>query len=69
MQAVADLIVYIQKYANIFVQNRITGKLEEEKMPVQIRLGISRRIRCNQLYGRWPRFVLSPVLSPGIFLF
>ena len=31
---------YIQNSANIIVQNRITGQLEEEKMQVYVRLGI-----------------------------
>jgi phosphatidylserine decarboxylase len=32
--------LYIQNSANIIVQNRITGQLEEEKMQVYVRLGI-----------------------------
>jgi phosphatidylserine decarboxylase len=32
--------LYIQNSANIIVQNRITGHLEEEKMQVYVRLGI-----------------------------
>ena len=33
-------LLYIQNSANIIVQNRITGQLEEEKMQVYVRLGI-----------------------------
>ena len=37
----------IQNSANIIVQNRLTGQLEEEKMQVYVRLGI------RLLYKGW----------------
>ena len=49
--------MYIQNYANVLVQNRITGKLKEERCQfISIKLGISCCMRpCNQSYGRWSR--------------
>ena len=37
---IAKISLYIQNSANIIVQDRITGHLEEEKMQVYVRLGI-----------------------------
>jgi phosphatidylserine decarboxylase len=34
------MILFIKNSANIIVQNRLTGQLEEEKMQVYVRLGI-----------------------------
>ena len=41
------LISRVQNSANIIVQNRLTGQLEEEKMQVYVRLGI------RLLYKGW----------------
>ena len=42
----------VQNSANIIVQNRMTGQLEEEKMQVYVRLGIRLlyRVRFNRDY-------------------
>ena len=59
--------MYIQKYAIIPVQNRITGKLEEEKVPVYIRLSISCCITSRMPEGG--RGLLFPLVFYSLFSF
>ena len=53
------LIRRVQNSANIIVQNRLTGQLEEEKMQVYVRLGIRLlykgwKSRMEGARGTWP---------------
>lgn len=44
------LTCFIQNSANIIVQNRMTGQLEEEKMQVYVRLGIRLLYKVRRVY-------------------
>ena len=46
-ETIAHTLRLVKNSANIIVQNRLTGQLEEEKMQVYVRLGI------RLLYKGW----------------
>ena len=78
---VFSLLTQLQNSANIIVQNRLTGQLEEEKMQVYVRLGIrllykvrlysfltvfyNAHRKCRELLVEWKVVEVSINLSFG----
>jgi phosphatidylserine decarboxylase len=63
-------VLYLQNSANIIVQNRITGQLEEEKMQVYVRLGIRSLYKgaTSRMEGGRGMIFFPGLISPVILI-